>query len=92
MSYVKLTTSNAKVTETQVRWLDAVACAGRTSNWAGSPYSVLDALVRKGLVAVKRRHEDGYRSQWDFYTVTDAGRAVLDELRAAGTLQQMGYR
>ena len=66
-----------KLTAKQARWL-AVVAASRTgtSNWAGSPYGTLDALVRKGLVSRKSAHE-GHRSQWDTYCITDAGKAVL---------------
>lgn len=65
------------LTPTQREWLENVARPHvGPRNWAGCPYAVLAALVRKGLVARKAYTPKGY-SQWDTYEITDAGRALL---------------
>jgi hypothetical protein len=67
-----VTTTNG-ITATQRNYLERVRSASRTANWAGSSYSVLDALVRKGLITVER----GRVAQWNTYRLTDASRAAL---------------
>ena len=69
-----------KLTPMQIEWLKIVAepNGARVRDWAGSPYSVLGALERKGLIArpSKQRERGGF-GRWDSWGVTETGRQWL---------------